>query len=126
MNFYNVFPERTYVKIMGIYINMFLNLKKLCSPSLLYLAISLILFFLWVFSYQGKLSWLLANSAITLLFIAFWTWVLDLICKAGYKTVSWILVLIPIILFVLSFFIDLMALVYGRSSFVSSSSSIRL
>ena len=30
--------------------------------------------------------------------ILFWTWVLNIICKAGYKWVSWLLVLLPFIL----------------------------
>jgi hypothetical protein len=33
------------------------------------------------------------------LYVAFWTFVLDSICKAGYKQVSWFLVLLPFILF---------------------------
>ena len=30
--------------------------------------------------------------------ILFWTWVLNIICKSGYKWVSWLLVLLPFIL----------------------------
>jgi small-conductance mechanosensitive channel len=30
--------------------------------------------------------------------ILFWTWVLNLICKAGHKGISWFLVLLPFIL----------------------------
>jgi hypothetical protein len=37
-----------------------------------------------------------------LVYLVFWTWVLNLICKAGYKWISWVLVLAP---FVLAFFI---------------------
>jgi hypothetical protein len=36
------------------------------------------------------------------IYVVFWTWVLNLICKAGYKWLSWVLVLAP---FVLIFFI---------------------
>jgi len=32
------------------------------------------------------------------LYILFWTFVLNAICKAGYKEVSWFMVLLPIIL----------------------------
>ena len=32
------------------------------------------------------------------LYILFWTFILNSLCKAGYKEVSWILVLLPIIL----------------------------
>ena len=33
------------------------------------------------------------------LYVAFWTFVLDSICKAGHKRFSWFLVLLPFILF---------------------------
>jgi hypothetical protein len=33
-----------------------------------------------------------------LLYIFFWTWVLNLICKDGHTTISWLLVLFPFIL----------------------------
>jgi hypothetical protein len=32
------------------------------------------------------------------LYIIFWTWILNLICKSGASVVSWVLVLFPIIL----------------------------
>jgi hypothetical protein len=42
------------------------------------------------------------NTALIILIkalvILFWTWVLNVICKAGYKWVSWLLVLLPFIL----------------------------
>jgi hypothetical protein len=33
------------------------------------------------------------------LYVAFWTFVLNCICKAGYSSISWLIVLMPIILF---------------------------
>ena len=33
------------------------------------------------------------------LYVAFWTFVLDSICKAGHKRVSWFLVILPFLLF---------------------------
>ena len=38
---------------------------------------------------------------INAIMILFHTWVLDLICKAGYKQLSWVLVLLPFILFIM-------------------------
>ena len=39
---------------------------------------------------------------IKLIYILFWTWILNLICKDGHTGVSWLLVLLPfILLFVL-------------------------
>jgi hypothetical protein len=32
-------------------------------------------------------------------YILFWTWVLNLICKDGYSSISWFLILFPYILF---------------------------
>jgi len=36
------------------------------------------------------------------IYVVFWTWVFNLICNAGYKWLSWVLVLAP---FILIFFI---------------------
>jgi hypothetical protein len=35
---------------------------------------------------------------VKLVYILFWTWVLNLICKDGYTAISWLLVLFPFIL----------------------------
>jgi len=36
---------------------------------------------------------------IKIVYVIFWTWVLNLICQQGYTPVSWLLVLLPFILF---------------------------
>jgi hypothetical protein len=36
---------------------------------------------------------------IKLIYILFWTWILNLICKDGHTGISWLLVLLPFILF---------------------------
>lgn len=36
--------------------------------------------------------------AVKILYILVWTWILNLMCKNGYETLSWVLVFIPIIL----------------------------
>ena len=76
--------------------------KYLCLPSKIYFVLAII----------GILSSLLAPSIfgnvplfmqlIHFIYVVFWTWVLNLICKAGYKWLSWVLVLAP---FFLIFFI---------------------
>ena len=39
---------------------------------------------------------------IKLIYILFWTWILNLICKDGHTSISWLLVLLPwILLFVM-------------------------
>jgi hypothetical protein len=41
---------------------------------------------------------------VKLIYILFWTWILNLICKDGHSGISWLLVLVP---FVLMFFVVL-------------------
>ena len=50
----------------------------------------------------------------TIIVAILWTWLLNFICKSGYTTVSWILVFLPIILFILVF-LFLINLVKGMS-----------
>lgn len=83
--------------------------KKLCTPAMIYLVISL--FALIILTIQnventtklciGKYSCIVPNVTFVLLlnlvYILFWTFVLSLICGAGYKIISWILVLLPFI-----------------------------
>lgn len=90
------------------------NLKELCSPSLLYFVISIIALVL-VFlqnlgntnSYHvGSFSCRVPNTTIVFIikfiYILFWTYVLNLICKDGHTGLSWLLVLLPwLLLFVM-------------------------
>jgi hypothetical protein len=84
--------------------------KDLCPPALLYLVISGITLLMVAFQNLGNSNLLtignynskVQNTALILtikaLCILFWTWVLNIICKSGYKWVSWLLVLLPFIL----------------------------
>jgi hypothetical protein len=86
------------------------NLKELCTPSLVYFVISIISLTVVLLqnlgntnSYHvGSFSCRVPNTAIIfiikLIYILFWTWVLNLICKDGHTGVSWLLVLFPFIL----------------------------
>ena len=38
---------------------------------------------------------------VKLLYILFWTWILNLMCKAGATEIAWFLVLLPLIIFFL-------------------------
>lgn len=90
------------------------RLKDLCTPSLLYFIISIIALVL-VFlqnlgntnSYHvGSFSCRVPNTAvifiIKLIYILFWTYVLNLICRDGHVGLSWLLVLLPwLLLFVM-------------------------
>ena len=90
------------------------KLKELCTPSLLYFVISMIALVL-VFlqnlgntnSYHvGSFSCRVPNTTIVFIikfiYILFWTYVLNLICKDGHTELSWLLVLLPwLLLFVM-------------------------
>ena len=88
------------------------ELKSLCSPAYLYLVISVILLILvigqnlvqgntnqlcvGVYScYVSNVIWVLL---LKILYIAFWTFVLDALCKYGLRELAWFLVLFPLVL----------------------------
>jgi len=90
------------------------SLKELCTPALVYFVISFISVALILLqnlgnadSYTvGSFSCRVPNTAVVFIvkfiYIFFWTWVLNLICKDGYTNISWLLVLLPwILLFVI-------------------------
>lgn len=69
---------------------------KLCSPSLLYLLISSILLIISIFS---NFNWKII--LFQLLSILLWTWVLNVICNSGYPTISWVLIIIPFVMYLI-------------------------
>jgi hypothetical protein len=85
-------------------------LKKLCTPAYVYLVISVI--FLLVASFQnygnintyclGDYSCDVTSTTmiflIKVIYILFWTWILNLMCNAGAAGIAWFLVLLPFIL----------------------------
>jgi len=90
------------------------SLKDLCTPAMLYFVISIIGLVIVLMqnlgntnSYHvGSFSCRVPNTAlifiVKLIYILFWTYVLNLICKDGHMGVSWLLVLLPwILLFVM-------------------------
>jgi len=72
--------------------------KSLCLPSKVYfvLAIVGILLAILMPNVVGRIG--LLGHLIHIVYVIFWTWVLNLICGAGYKWISWVLVLAPFIL----------------------------
>ena len=90
------------------------SLKELCSPAMLYFVISMIALSVVLLqnlgntsSYNiGSFSCSVPNTALVfivkLIYVLFWTYVLNLICKDGHTSLSWLLVLLPwILLFVM-------------------------
>ena len=86
------------------------TLKELCTPALIYFIISVLALVMILFqnlgdnnSYNvGTFSCSVPNTAIIfiikLIYILFWTYILNLICKDGHSELSWLLVLFPFLL----------------------------
>lgn len=87
------------------------DLNKLCTPALVYFVISIISVILMLLQNMsgngkysvGSYSCECGNVGLLflgkLIYIFFWTWVLNFFCNKGYKNISWFLVLFPFILF---------------------------
>jgi hypothetical protein len=90
------------------------TLKDLCTPAMVYFVISVISLAMVLLqnlgnqnSYTvGSFSCRVPSTALVfivkIIYILFWTWILNLICKDGHTSISWLLVLLPwILLFVM-------------------------
>ena len=99
------------------------DFSNLCTPSVIYLVISIILFSIAAYyNYDNKhvlclgpYNCYVPNTNLIFLFdilyILFWTFILNTLCKAGYKEISWLILAIP---FILSFIILIsIFLLYG-------------
>ena len=71
--------------------------KKLCTPAKIYFAIAIIAS---IFALFGGMS--IMAIAIKLIFAFIWTFILEWLCKKGYKSISWFLVLLPYIIMALA------------------------
>ena len=91
-----------------------MGIKDLCTPASLYFIISMIGLFIvlmqnlgysdsyHVGSFSCRVPSTTAVFIVKLIYILFWTYILNLICKDGHVGVSWLLVLLPwILLFVI-------------------------
>ena len=88
------------------------QLKALCTPAYLYLVISVVLLLLvigqnlvegsknrlCVGSYSCHVNNVFWPLLWKVVYIIFWTFILDALCKYGLKELAWFLVLFPIIL----------------------------
>jgi hypothetical protein len=86
------------------------NLSQLCTPSLIYFVISVLAIAISIIQNLGNNSVYSLGSfscsvpstilvfIVKIIYILFWTWVLNLICKDGYTSIAWLLVLLPFIL----------------------------
>jgi hypothetical protein len=74
-----------------------MKVSDLCTPAMLYFFVSL--FSLGISAFQ---SFNIMSLLIKAFFIFFWTWVLNLLCNNGLKIVSWILILLPFLVYFLN------------------------
>ena len=86
------------------------KMSQLCSPALFYFVISVFAILISILqnlgnngkynlgSYSCKVPSIILVFFIKIMYILFWTWILNLICKDGYKGIAWLLVLFPFIL----------------------------
>ena len=95
------------------------TLNNLCTPSYLYFVISTVfLIIAIVFLTTGSIdmnTFCLDDKCtkpgvafiilIKFLFIIFWTWILNSICRSGYSNVAWFLFLLPYIIMMFAFLI---------------------
>lgn len=100
------------------------DFRHLCKPAMVYLAISVVA--LIAIAYQnmglsnlycmGDFSCYVPSTAAVIfseaLYILFWTWILHLMCRTGYASISWFLVVFPLVLFFV--LIGLMMLMSSR------------
>uniref|UniRef100_A0A6C0EV10 Uncharacterized protein n=1 Tax=viral metagenome TaxID=1070528 RepID=A0A6C0EV10_9ZZZZ len=90
------------------------KLKDLCTPAMVYFVISIVGLSMVLLQNLGNVNSYHVGSfscrvpstilvfVVKLLYILFWTWILNLICKDGHTGISWLLVLLPwILLFVM-------------------------
>jgi hypothetical protein len=86
------------------------KIQSLCTPALIFFTLSVISLFIMLFdnlenthSYCfGNVSCNVANTStifiVEILFLVFWTWVLNFICSRGYVNFAWFILLFPYIL----------------------------
>jgi len=93
------------------------KLKELCTPAFIYFLLSVIGIVISVVSNLGSRSnmYTLGNFStpvphtglifiVKIIYVLFWTWILNLMCKDGHREIAWFLVLLPFVLFFILIF----------------------
>ncbi len=85
------------------------GLRNLCTPSYVYLVISSIALLVMIYQNFGNVNTYclgnytcsVSNTAlifiIKAIYILFWTWILNLMCKSNATSIAWLVLLLPII-----------------------------
>jgi hypothetical protein len=97
---------------------MFKEVRKLCTPARIYFVLSMLSLVSLVFNntmygkehslclgnYECPMENVMMVYIVKIGYMLFWTYILNMLCKYGYKTLSWIIVLMPVIVFFLALF----------------------
>lgn len=90
---------------------MLREIKKLCTPAMVYFLISISTLLMMVFSNRNSVSTLCMGDykcpveslffiyLVKLAYLFIVTIILDSLCKNGYKSISWFLLLLPLIFY---------------------------
>lgn len=91
------------------------SIRKLCTPAFIYLALSVFGLLALIFENMGSDEKQLCIGThrcdisnkggmlvLNVLYILFWTFILDLLCKNGYTNISWFILLLPIFLYMIT------------------------
>ena len=73
------------------------DFSKLCTPAKIYFGIAVIAAIIGLFNGASVMM-----AFMNLVFAFFWTYVLGWLCKKGYTSISWFLVLLPYIIMALA------------------------
>lgn len=99
------------------------KLKELCTPAFIYFVLSVIGILVTLVANMGnKNMYTLGNFSsrvpntmlvfiVKIVYVLFFTWILNLMCKDGHKEIAWFLVLLPFI------FYFLVIVFVGKSSY---------
>ena len=93
------------------YMNLPKAIRDLCTPAQVYLGISVIAFIvILIQNFGNKNKYCVGNYSCStedlamifigkILYIAFWTFILNFLCEEGWGIISWFMVLIPFVMF---------------------------
>jgi hypothetical protein len=75
------------------------SFKNLCAPAIVYVVLVVVGLVSQMMGGMATFFGTIGSVVVALL----WTWLLNFICKSGYVGISWVLVFLPIILYILLF-----------------------
>ena len=87
-----------------------MSFRNWCNPAYFYFIVSMVAILIMVIQNYGNTDvYCLGDYScnvtstflifiIKVVYVLFWTWILNLICKSGFESISWFLVLLPFII----------------------------